>query len=219
MQERPFLRRTRHRLFYANAIVYLALIVLLALHPREIDWGGRTLHAYLRTGNYPPPEDVARCRQATILAKAGGDPREVERLLGQALEIDPYGRAGFLLADQLTSQGRIDEAMEHYNRYLAMNPSFIGTYQAIAALLFEQGKFDALEDLLDEGVRYFENRVEDLRPQLDSSAASAFNAKATGVHKQAADNLAILKKNRALLERIRRGTPPSTAGPRVGPRR
>ena len=85
MQERRFWHPIKHKLLYANLIIYGVNIILLVVFTHELMWAQKNLRAYLWTDNFPPTEDMLLIQEVQKDLRTGGSPEHHEQLLKRAL--------------------------------------------------------------------------------------------------------------------------------------
>jgi len=159
MQDKRFWPPTKHKLFYANLVVYAAIVVLLLVFHNDLRWAQQAFHGYAISGAIPPAADKLLIREAIICTKKGQDVKDVQALLEQAVEIEPYSEAQILLGYCYLKQGRLDKMLESYNRYRSINPSYIDIYKDMIPVLEKKQDRKAIKHLVAEGIKHFRQRV------------------------------------------------------------
>lgn len=87
-------------------------------HP---DGAARAMEMLVDTMDDPTPAVLA---ELALAQRAGGDRAGAERTLERALRDDPdYATAHYLLGSMQAARGAYDEAIGHFERYLALEPS------------------------------------------------------------------------------------------------
>ncbi len=194
MQERRFWPPTKHKLLYANLIVYGLVIVLLAVFHHELIWAQKTLRGYLFSGNIPPSKDRLLMAEAIKKLKKDESISHVQSILERALQIDPYSNARLLLGDCYLWQGHNEKMLACYDRYRSINPSVIDIYTKMIEILEKKQDHNAIEQLLAEGIEHFRRRVELYQPLYDPTVPKEFNIKALNVYNTSKEGLERLKK-------------------------
>ncbi|MCK4751953.1 MAG: hypothetical protein KAS75_00805 [Planctomycetes bacterium] len=194
MQAKRFWPPTKHKLLYANIIVYGAVIILALAFGSELIWSQKTLRAYLLNSNIPPTADKELVWKATAYLSAGKDVKILQDILEQALQIEPYSEARLLLGICYLKQGDQDNMLAYYAKYRSINPSVINLYTDANRVLIEKGDLEAANQLLEEGIAHFSRRVELYKPHYNPEVQKEFNTKALNIHKKSEEALKILKK-------------------------
>lgn len=194
MQAKRFWPPTKHKLLYANLIVYGIIIVLALVFHHELIWAQKTLHGYLFSGKFPPPAPISLIEEVTERTKADGDAKTMKPLLEQALQIDPYSQASLLLGVYYFSGGNFGKAMAYYDRYRSIEPSFAAVYLQMSEILEKKQERKAIKQLLTEGVKHFRRRVELYQPHYDPNVPKEFNLKALRIYNQSQEGLELLEK-------------------------
>ncbi len=207
----------------ANALVYLALGLLVALHLDDLRWAVEVGPGYL-AGSIATPTERALLHAGR--AQRAGDRHRAElapQTLERSLAIDPYGEARLVLAEWLFDRERLDEALEQFERYRAFDPTVAQVYLKISAIHERAGRrADALL-ALDEGARYFARNAEKFRPVPDDDVPSRFNRKAARVYDYYRSSRRFLEFERERIaarppqhEPARGAVPPGEPPPAVG---
>jgi len=199
MPVRQFWRHIKHRLLYANLLVYSLITVLLLAFYNEIDWGQKALRVYILSGSLDPTADNLLVKQATEHLKTGGDPVYTQRLLEEALDIDPYTRAHLLLGICHLRQDQEEKMLECYDKYRTIDPSVAIVYLQMINVLEKRKDYKAIEKLLTEGIEHFQKRIELYEPQVDPTVPERFNRKAVELHNTAKISLETLKQKQKVL--------------------
>jgi tetratricopeptide (TPR) repeat protein len=194
MQAKRFWHPTKHKLLYANFIVYGVIFVLIPVFHHELVWAQKTLYGYLISGNIPPSADKLLIGEAIKHKQKGEDVNSVQPLLERAVQIEPYSEANILLGYCYQSRGDYDKALVCYEKYRLANPYYAGLYKEIIEILEKKQDHKAIEQLLTEGIRRFQQRIELYKPHYDSNVPEVFNQKASAVYKDAQDGLNFLEK-------------------------
>jgi tetratricopeptide (TPR) repeat protein len=193
MQVRQFWPPTKHKLLYANFIIYGIILVLVFTFHRELAWARKTLSGYLVSGNIPPSADRQLISEAIKRRQQGQDVNSIQPLLERAVQIEPYSEAQVLLGYCHISNGDYDKALVCYEKYRSANPSYAGLYKDIIEILEKKHDHKAIEQLLTEGIKNFRRRVELYKPYYDPNLPDAFNYKAFTVYKDAKEGLKFLE--------------------------
>ena len=196
MPVKRFWPPTKHKLLYANVIVYLAIVVLLFLFFAEIKWAQRNLRAYLFTGEFDPTADKLLVRK--VIRER--DAKTTQKLLEQALDIDPYSPARLVLGKYYLSRGQAENMLAQYQRYRSIDPSVVSVYEELASVLLRQNRQQEARELVNEGIEYFQRRIELYEPHRDSTVNHAFNDKAFGIRAKAHEGFKILEQLKNQLE-------------------
>jgi tetratricopeptide (TPR) repeat protein len=205
MQEKRFWHLIKHKLFYANLIIYGVMIILVLTFHQDMAWSQKTLWAYMWSGAFTSTADVQLCNEAVRGIKAGEDAERIRHILEQAAEIDPYGRAQTLLGAWYMKQGDDDKALACYNRYRSINPSAIDSYISIINILQKKQDYEAINQLLTDGIKHFSRRVKLYRPHPDPNVSQKeFNIKAVMIYEKSQEGLKLLKEMQKRLEVFKR---------------
>ena len=69
--------------------------------------------------------------------------KDSERLWTRVLEVDPNSSvAEIAMGDLMIAEGRVDEAIRHYERGMTLDPTFAGGFNNLGVLLAQRGRFD-----------------------------------------------------------------------------
>jgi tetratricopeptide (TPR) repeat protein len=194
MQAKQFWPPTKHKLLYANFIVYGAIFVLAFVFFHELAWARKALYGYLVSGNIPSSQDRQLMNEAVKLKQQGEDINSIQPLLERAVQIEPYSEARILLGYCFLSKGDYDNAMACFEKYRSINPSYAGIYKDIIDIFEKQNNHKAIEQILTEGIQDFQRRVELYKPYYDANVLEPFNQKAFAVYKNAQDGLVFLQE-------------------------
>ncbi len=194
MQASRFWPPIKHKLLYANLIVYGVTIVLLLVFHQELMWAQKVLRSYASLSTCDPPADNLLLQEAMKSLKAGGSVEHNQHLLEQALQIDPYSRARLLLGICYLRQGNDEKMLACYEQHRSIEPSFLGVYIQTINILKKKQDYAAINKLLAEGTRYYRRRVELYQPHLDPNVPKEFNAKALMIYNSAKEDLETLQK-------------------------
>jgi tetratricopeptide (TPR) repeat protein len=194
MQAKRFWPPTEHKLLYANFVVYGTILVLTLVFGHEMVWARKTLYGYLVSGNIPPSEDRLLISRALKYKQQGVDVNSIQPLLERALQIEPYSDAQVLLGYCYLNNGDYDKALVCFEKYRSANPSYAGLYKDIVYILEKKQDHNEIEQLLNEGIRHFRQRIDSYKPFYDGNVPEVFNQKAFVVYKDAQDGLEFLKE-------------------------
>lgn len=198
MRARRFWPPIKHKLLYANLIVYGVTLVLLLVFGRELIWAQKTLRGYLFAGNIPPTADKLLVGEAIKCSREKDeDVKRIQYLLERAVQIEPYGEARLLLGYCYLRQGEYDKMLDCYNQYRSIDPSYIDVYKdMIKVLEKKQDRKGHLwrAQLLTEGIKHFRRRVELYQPHYDPNVPEVFNHKAFKVYRDSQEGLKFLEK-------------------------
>ena len=195
MPVRRYWPRTDRWLLYANLVVYVTTLALVATFHGELGWAVKALDAYLRTGDYSETADKLLVAEAMRYGSTHeGDFDGVAAYLEQAVEIDPNGQALFLLAGLEASRGEDELALALYERYRSIDPYAIQVYAAMVAIFDRRGDREAAERLLADGVELFRGHVVRQEPRPDPTVPAEFNQKASMIHQAAKQGLEQLEQ-------------------------
>ncbi len=200
MQAKQFWPPTKHKLLYANIIVYGVTIVLLLTFHSELTWAQKALHGYMISGRIPSSEDRVLIQKATKYRNAGKDIKILQQILERALQIEPYSEARLLLGICYLKQGNDDEMLAYYDKYRSINPSVVNVYTGMIDVLRKKQEHKAAEQILKEGIEHFRRRVELYKPYYDPNVPKEFNLKASMIHKRSQQGLGILEKIKKQLD-------------------
>lgn len=201
MPVRRYWPRTDRWLLYANLVVYVTTLALVATFHGELGWAVKALDAYLRTGDYSATADKLLVGEAMRYGSTHeGDFDGVAAYLEQAVEIDPNGQALFLLAGLEASRGEDELALALYDRYRSIDPYEIQVYAAMTTIFDKRGDREAANLLLVEAVELFRGYVARHAPRADPTVPEAFNQKASMIHEKAKQELEQLER---VLARVR----------------
>lgn len=203
MQARRFWPHIKHKLFYTNLVVYGIIVVVLVAFNHELMWAQKIFRAYAFTNNIPASKDYLLIGEATKNISAGEDIQNIQPLIEQALEINPYSEARFLLGNCYLIRGDEDTMLDYYEQYLKINPSVSGIYVNMIRILMKKGDYDAINQLVTEGIANFRRRVELYRPHEDPNVREEFNLKALKIYNNAHVGLKRLRKIQAKLDKTK----------------
>ncbi len=194
MQVKRFWPPIRHKLLYANLVIYGIIIVLISMFHRELLWSQKLLQDYMYAGNFDPPADMQLLNEAVQSIRIGEDMKHTQRILERAVEIDPYSRARIMLGAFYARQGDDDKALACYDRYRSIDPSVISNYTDIIRILAKRQDYEAINRLLTDGINHFRRRVELYQPHRDPNVANEeFNIKAVRIYRMSQEGLKHLK--------------------------
>jgi tetratricopeptide (TPR) repeat protein len=194
MPGKRFWPPTKHKLLYANIILYVLIILLLLLFHRELIWAQKTMRGYLFTGQLDPPYSNILLLKALQHSDFGEDAEVRHRLLKEAYQIDPYSLALLLLGDYYKNHGQEDLALSSYNQFLVIDPSFTEVYVKMAEILRERKDHEAVMKLIEKGIIHFNQRVTFYQPRYNVSVPKEFNHKASKIYTSAKEGLERLEK-------------------------
>ena len=195
MQAKQFWPPTKHKLLYANLIVYGVTIVLLLVFRHELIWAQSAFRFYALSGSgLPPPANNLLLQEAAKYLKTDKDVEQSQRLLEQALQIDPYGQALLLLGVCYLKKGDYEKMQDCYEKYRSIDPSFIGTYTQLYGILEKKQDYEAIDKLLEEGIEHFRRRIELYQPRRDPAVQEEFNLKAVRIYNESRETLKLLEK-------------------------
>ena len=205
MQVKQFWHLIKYKLLYANLIIYSVMIILVLVFHQDMAWSQKTLRGYMWSDVFASTADMQLCDEAIKGIEAGEDVKHIQRILEQAVEIDPYGRAQILLGAWYVKQGDDDKALACYNRYRSINPSGIGSYMSIINILKKKQDYEAINQLLADGIKNFSRRVKLYRPHPDPDVSQKeFNVKAVMIYEKSQEGLKLLKEMQKRLEVFKR---------------
>jgi hypothetical protein len=193
MQERRFWHPIKHKLLYANLIIYGVNIILLVVFTHELMWAQKTLRAYLWTGDFNPTADTLLIQKAQKYLNTDESPERSEQLLKRGLAIDPYSRANLWFSIHYLRKGDDDKMLSYCDRYRSIDPSSLVAYQLASKVLAKKQDSKRLNQLITEGLKHFRQRVELYQPHFDSNVPAEFNLKALKVYKMSKEGLAYLE--------------------------
>lgn len=200
MQARRYWPPTKHKLFYANLIVYSVVVVLLVAFHNELIWSQKALRGFLFTGSVPPSADRLLVAEALRGARKKADIRHLQQLFERAVQIEPYSEARLMLGYCYLVQGESDKMLTCCDQYRTINPSHIDIYKYMIKILEEKQDRKAAEQLLMEGISHFRRRIELYRPHYDPNVPKVFNQKALRIYKEAQEGLKFLEKTQEQLK-------------------
>ena len=148
----------KHKLFYANILVYGAIAVIFFVFSEDIVWGKRTLESYLLGKSFQQSLDNLLVEEATENLKKKQKVDHSKKLIERSIEINPYSNAQLLLGVCHLAQGNIDKMIEACQEYLQIEPSSISGYTQMIMALQHKKDFAAIDQLLVEGIEHFSNR-------------------------------------------------------------
>ena len=194
----------RNKLLWANIIVYGATVLLVLTWRHELTWAQKALRGYLYTGSFDPPADVLLTGQVNKYLESPNAEglKQAESILKQALEIDPYGRAHYLLGNCYLMQGRDDEAMASYDRYRSIDPSSWQVYLNMIRTLQKRGDVKGAKKLVEEGIAHFRRRVQLYVPHEDPDVQQQFNEKAVNIYQVSQELLKLLEREQEQLNKL-----------------
>jgi tetratricopeptide (TPR) repeat protein len=192
MQAKQFWPPTKHKLLYGNLIVYGVTAILLLLFFHELIWAQKTFRGLL-SGNIPPSADKFLIQDAKEYLKEGKNVKRAQNLLERALQIEPYSEALILLGNCHLMQGNEDEMLACYEKYRSINPASIGVYMNMIEILARKHDDQTIDQLLTEGIKYFQRRAELYQPHYDPNVPKPFNIKALTIYNRSQEALEILR--------------------------
>ena len=191
---------TNNRLFYVNLFIYSLIIVIAVVFSHELMWAQKALRGYLWSSNFDPPADMILSKEAQIYLAPDGDLDHAQQLLEKAIGIDPYSRAHYYLGNCFVLQQKTDDALNSYERFRHIDPSYWRLYLNSIRLLADKKDINALEDLLLNGIETFKKRVDQYQPRPDESVEQPFNEKAAKTYQVSVE---VLKRLQEELNRVR----------------
>jgi tetratricopeptide (TPR) repeat protein len=87
-------------------------------------------------------EEAARLLQQALELQSQGQLDEAIRLYQRSARLHPTAEAYTYMAWAMSFQGRIEEAIEHCRRAIAIDPDFGNPYNDIGSYLMRQGRMD-----------------------------------------------------------------------------
>jgi tetratricopeptide (TPR) repeat protein len=184
----------RIRLLYLNVLLYAAIATLGFAYRAELWWAARALPIYI-TGGFPALREEALLGAALRNIQRGGETARTRTLLEQSLAIDPNSKAVVLLAETFLEEGDRERALEHLERYLEIDPSFLFGYLRAAEIYRKQGREKDRKRILARGVAYFSRSVEQYQPRRDPTVGEGYNQKAEEVYAYYQDALRRLRQS------------------------
>ncbi len=178
----------------ANIAIYALIIIFLALFHRELIWAQKTLRGYLFTGQLDPPASNLLMLEALKYPRKDREAERHFQLLEKAYQIEPYSLVLLMLGDFHAEQGQDDLALDLYNRFRSMDPSYADVYFKMADILERKGDQGAVYQLLEEGIEHFKKRVVLYQPHYDPSVAQEFNIKAAKLYSMSKEGLKRLER-------------------------
>jgi tetratricopeptide (TPR) repeat protein len=98
-------------------------------------------------------EEAARLLQQALELQNQGQLDEAIRLYQKSARLHPTAEAYTYMAWAMSFQGRIEEAIEHCHRAIAIDPEFGNPYNDIGSYLMRQGRMDEAIPWLQKAVR------------------------------------------------------------------
>jgi tetratricopeptide (TPR) repeat protein len=184
----------RIRLLHLTVLLYAALAALAFAYRVELWWAARALPIYI-AGGFPALREEGLLGAALRNVQQGGEPARTRALLEQSLAIDPNSKAVVLLAETYLEEGDRERALEHLERYLEIDPSFLFGYLRAAEIYRKEGREMDRKRILARGVTYFSRRVEQYRPRRDPSVGEGYNQKAEDIYAYYQDALRRLRES------------------------
>lgn len=201
MQVKLFWHLIKHKLLYANLIIYSVTIILVLMFHQDIMWSKEMLQGYMWSGVFPPAADMKLFNKAVKGIRADESVEHVQSILEQSLEINPDSSARMLLGVCYAKQGEYDKALACFNQYRSIYPSDISNYIQIINILKQKQDYEAINQLLTDGIKHFSRRIKLYLPHPDPNASrKEFNIKAVMIYEKSQKNLNFLKETQKQLE-------------------
>lgn len=186
------MRPTKHKLLYANIVIYGAVIVLVLLFHRDLIWAGRSSRFYMSSGSLDTSKDNLLTEEAMEYIKSG-DIDTGQRLLIESLQINPYARTKLLLGISYLRLGDENKMLECFDEYRKIEPSFIGIHIQMINVLEKKQDFAAINQLLTDSIEHFRRQVSLYQPHYDPNAPKSANIKSVKVYNELQQSLKLLE--------------------------
>jgi tetratricopeptide (TPR) repeat protein len=168
-------------LVIAAAAVWLAVVVLVARHGPALAWAAEALPGYLDDRIDAPVERLLY-REAAERIREGRDLVEARLLLERSIAIDPLSEAVYWLAECQLADGRRDEALALYRRYVEIDPTEVAAWRRIVSILERSGRKDEAARAVERARDVLARAAEAAVPHPDPGVEERFNDKAIEVH-------------------------------------
>lgn len=192
MRVKQFWPPIRHKLFYANLIIYGAAFFLVLMFHRDLIWASRASRFYISNGSLDTHKDTMLLQEAMASLKADNI-EKCRNLVNESMQINPYTQARILLGLCYLRQEDNDKMLECYNEHRRIEPSFIGSYIQMITVLETKQDFDTINQLLEEGIEHFRRQVRLYRPHPDPDVPEHFNIKASKIYNELRQSLKLLE--------------------------
>lgn len=182
----------RLKLLHVNLLLYLAIVVLATTYWSELRWAGWAFSSYVEDRIKSSPERRLYFRARSLVRGNDWEKEQAQEMLEQSLAIDPYGEAGYWLAELFWESNLESEAIEQYERYLRIDPTRLEVYLHLSALYERRGRTAEALRVLQAGRDYFEENAVHYRPVVNDEVDSWYNDKAReiySIHRLAAGTL------------------------------
>ncbi len=144
----------RYRAVLAGVVGSVLIAVLGVLAFRQVGYWRDTTALFTHAVAVTSDNYVAHCSLGVSYAQKG-DIETAMREFEIALKIKPKDADTlYNVANGLALQGRTDEAIERYNRVLALVPGDARTYCALALIEADRGEFERAEGLYRKGLEF-----------------------------------------------------------------
>ena len=171
----------RLKLWHLNVALYGLLAVLSVAHRAELRWAAHAFPVFV-AGGFPPLLEASLYHEAVQRMRQGGDPNHTRALLERSLAIDPNTKAMIVLAESYGNSGDSERALEHWERYLELDPLYLHAYLQAAQMYRKEGREEERRRLLERGASHFRAQVGHYRPRPDPTVEAPFNQKASRVY-------------------------------------
>jgi tetratricopeptide (TPR) repeat protein len=170
-------------LLAAAAAVWLAVVVLAVRYGPELRWAADALPDYLQD-SIGAPVERALYRAAAERVSDDRDLEEARLRLERSIAIDPYSEAVYWLGECDLRLGRVDDALEHFRRYVEIDPTELDAWRRIARIHERRGRTDDAVATLERARDVFERAAAEAEPHPDPTVEDRFNEKAVEVHSE-----------------------------------
>ena len=160
-----------------NAALYGALGLLIGVYHAELGWAARAFPTAF-FGGFAPLREITLFNRAAENLEAGGDMVRTRDLLRQSLAIDPNSIAWVVLGESYRIEGDDEQALEHFQHYLELDPDYLFPYLRLAEIYAEQGRDEERRSILDRGVTHFSQQLARHRPHYDQTVEARYNQRA-----------------------------------------
>ncbi|GJL65882.1 MAG: hypothetical protein NPIRA05_08530 [Nitrospirales bacterium] len=180
-------------LFRINVLLYSAIVLVAIVCWPELRWAIDALPGYL-DGSISSPVERVKYRDAKHMIRTDQPMDDAERLLNESITIDPNSEAVYWLGEYYVKTQQPERALQQFTRFLEFDQTDADVYVKVAALLNAMMQRDEARRILQQGVDYFEGRLDKYIPRYAPEIRAKYNQKAWRTYRRYRGGLRTLKQ-------------------------